>query len=219
MPDLSSVPVAAAILVGILALIWFATGTQWNVRRGHRVLQWIQPGLPHLAERTTLRWLGSSVVEMHMSNAKPPFREATLLLVMEPRDIPFLWAWSRLRGRRDLLILRGRLRQPPRYQMELLDAQSWSGREALRSIDRSAWLQAETPPAGLTLLHASNTDPALAGDLFRRLEQISPYTARLSVQRQPPHFQAYVGLPNFAQVSGKQFVDVMRRIGADLSTD
>jgi hypothetical protein len=218
MPDLSSLPVAVVVVLGILLLLWFAAGTQWNVGRGQRILRWLQPGLPQLAERTTLRWLGSSAVEMQMSSPKAPFREATLVLVMEPRDVPLMWAWSRLRGRRDLLILRGRLRHPPRLQLELLDARSWTGREALRSLDRSAWLQSEAAPAGLTLLHGGDTDPSLAAPLLEQLQQISPYVARLSVQRTPPHFQAHMAIPDLAQVSGKQFVEILRQVGTNLSS-
>ncbi len=52
------------ILALALVMGWFAVGIIWNIRRGNAVLRWLQTGLPRLGERTTLRWLGSSVVAM-----------------------------------------------------------------------------------------------------------------------------------------------------------
>src|SRR5512143_1159603 len=53
------------IAVAAVAVVaWFAWGTIANVRKGRELMRWMQGGLPALGERTTVRWLGSSVVEM-----------------------------------------------------------------------------------------------------------------------------------------------------------
>src|SRR3990172_3765450 len=70
---------------------WFAAGVVWNIRRGNAVLRWMQDGLPRLGEKTTLRWLGTSVVELTIHRAKAPFRQVEVLLVLTPRDVPWLW--------------------------------------------------------------------------------------------------------------------------------
>src|SRR3990172_1110431 len=95
------------VIAVTLVMGWFAGGVIFNIRRGNAVLKWMQAGLPALGEKTTLRWLGTSAVELGIAKAKPPFRRFELVVILEPRDVPWLWIWSMARGRRDLLILRG----------------------------------------------------------------------------------------------------------------
>ena len=83
-----SLNLAVFILVVVFVVGWFAIGTQYNVRKGHEAMRWLQEGLPLIGEKTTLRWLGSSVVELKIQQAKPPFSHATVLFVLEPRKTP-----------------------------------------------------------------------------------------------------------------------------------
>ncbi|HUK62485.1 MAG TPA: hypothetical protein VLV15_04100, partial [Dongiaceae bacterium] len=76
-------------------------------------------GLSALGGRTTVRWLGSTAVEMVLSDAKAPFAAVTLVIFLEPRDLPW-WPISRARGRRDTLIIRGVLHQAPAVELEAL---------------------------------------------------------------------------------------------------
>jgi len=89
-------------LIGIAAVAivaWFAAGTIWNVRKGRTLMRWMQGGLPLLGERTTVRWLGSTAVEMVIRDGKAPFASVTLVIFLEPRDLPWMWALGRSRGR------------------------------------------------------------------------------------------------------------------------
>ena len=127
------------VLVVLLVVGWFAIGTQFNVRRGHQALAWLQQSLKLLGEKTTLRWLGSSVVELKIANARDPFRRADVLVVLEPRDVPVLWWSARLIGRRDLLIVRGALQHPPRFELEAFDPHSWTGRGLEAKLKLRNW--------------------------------------------------------------------------------
>jgi len=127
------------VLVVLVIVGWFALGTHTNVRKGHRFLEWLQEGLPLLGEKTTLRWLGSSVVQLKIEKAHDPFRRAEVLVVLEPRDVPPLWLLSRLRGRRDLLIVRTELRTVPRQQVEILRPAAWSTRAIDREVNQLRW--------------------------------------------------------------------------------
>ncbi len=190
-------------LIGVLAVAvvaWFAAGTIWNVHAGRSLMRWMQDGLPLLGSRTTVRWLGSSVAEMTISEAKPPFASATLVIFLEPRDLPW-WPLSRLRGRRDTLIIRGVLKRPPLLELEVLDPASWSGRDALPRVPR-AWLVRE----GKIAAHYES-GPALerADALIARAQGAGMQTARLSVRRAEPHFQLHVLLPDRARPAREFF--------------
>ena len=104
-------------LIGIAAIAivaWFAAGTIWNVRTGRELMRWMQGGLPALGQRTTVRWLGSTAVEMVIRDGKAPFASATVVIFLEARDTPWMWAIGRSRGRRDTLIIRGCAAPGPR---------------------------------------------------------------------------------------------------------
>src|ERR1035437_5918879 len=115
-----------------LVMCWFAAGSIWNVRKGKSTLRWMQGGLHLLCERTTVRWLGTTAVELVLSKSKPPFEEATLVIFLETRDVPWLWGVSRSRGRRDALILRARLPRAPHARLAGLAPSSFGEGGVLR---------------------------------------------------------------------------------------
>jgi hypothetical protein len=186
-------------LVGILAVAvvaWFAAGTIWNVRAGRGLLRWMQGGLPLLGERTTVRWLGSTAVELVINQGKAQFAKATVVIFLEPRDLPW-WPLSRLRGRRDTLIVRGVLRRAPSFELEALDPASWSARDALPRVPGD-WPHATAP--GSVVVHYTG---AAALDHARALLEIAQRAGmnvrRLSVRRAEPNFQLHVPLPDTRQ--------------------
>ncbi|MER3543814.1 MAG: hypothetical protein C4311_04215 [Chloroflexota bacterium] len=233
-------PLTLGLALGLVILVWFAVGTQWNVSKGRRVLRWLQGGLPLLGERTTLRWYGSSAIHMQIAKARDPFREAEVLIILEPRDVSLLWLLARLRGRRDLMIVRGRLRRPPRFEMELADPRSWTGREALGQMRHSAWSELKLPLTpliplsptglkpgtggrggqkgeGLTLLYQVGEASERAPEFLTRLLQVSPSVARLSFRRGDiTQFQVHIGLPDIQQANAHQlfrtFVQIVRDV-------
>jgi hypothetical protein len=136
---------AIFVLAVVMFLGWFAVGTQLNIRTGHRLLRWLQDGMPRLGGRTTLRWLGSSAVELKVQTAVEPLRSAEVFIVLEPRDVPLLWWWFRARGRHDLLIVRGQLHAPPRFELEVLDPHAWSTRGVEGGLRRNRWSPVAVP--------------------------------------------------------------------------
>ena len=204
-------------LVGVAAVAvvaWFAAGTIWNVRKGSALMRWMQGGadgelrggLRALGERTTVRWLGSTAVEMVLSDAKPPFAAVTLVIFLEPRDLPW-WPISRARGRRDTLIIRGVLRRAPAVahlaEFEALDPASWSGRDALARVPRE-WLLREAT-GGLVVHHASAGPLAHADAMLALARRGGLAIRRLSMRRTEPNLQIHVDLPDGRQPAREFF--------------
>lgn len=201
-------------VVGLALLAWFAAGTIWNVRRGHEIMRWMQGGLPLLGERTTMRWLGSTAVEMVIRQARPPFEEAAVVIFLEPRDVPWMWAFSRGRGRRDTLIVRARLRQAPRADLEALDRQSWSGRDALRSLRGGEWSVRE-PGAreGLATFYRARAGLSRADAMLELAARAGLKVRRLSLRQGERHLQIHVDCPHRG-VSASDFFEAVRALGA-----
>ncbi len=186
-------------LIGIAAVAivaWFAAGTIWNVREGRALMHWMQGGLPVLGPRTTVRWLGSTAVEMVIAEAKAPFAAVTLVIFLEARDLPWMWALGRIGGRRDTLIVRGRLRQAPENEFEALDPASWSGREALPRVPPAWPVRPAASPGGLVVHNADAAALARADTLLAKAQDAGLAVMRLSARRTEPNFQVHVRLPD-----------------------
>jgi hypothetical protein len=188
------------IAIAAIALVaWFAAGTIWNVRRGSALMRWMQGGLPVLGERTTVRWLGSSVVEMAIRDGKAPFAGVTLLIFLEARDMPWMWALGRSRGRRDTLIVRGVLRRTPKVELEALDPASWSARDARPRVPAEWPVRQPAAPGGLVVHHTNAQALERADALLALAQSAGLQVARLSVRRTEPNFQLHVALPDSRQ--------------------
>jgi hypothetical protein len=199
-----------SVLVGAIAVVvvaWFAAGTIWNVRKASALMRWMQGGLDALGSRTTVRWLGSTAVEMGLRDVKAPFSAVTLVIFLAPRDLP----WMRLlgRGRGDTLIVRGVLRRAPSVELEALDPASWSGREALPRVPRE-WLVRQPAAHGGAVVHYANADALARVDALLELaERKGLVVRRLSVRRTEPHFQVHVGLPD-GVLPAREFFEAVR---------
>jgi hypothetical protein len=199
-------------LLAVVVTAWFGAGTVWNVRKGSALMRWMQEGLPLLGERTTVRWLGSSAVEMCIRQAKPPFAEVTLIIFLEPRDLPW-WGLSRRLGRRDTIIIRAKLRRTPDADLEALEPWSWSSRDVLHRLPATEWSRRE-PAAPGDLSTWFKTPAALAhADALVELAHRSGLTVRrLSVRRAEPHFQLHLAPPRDG-VSAREYFEAVRALG------
>ena len=202
-------------LIGVAAVAvvaWFAAGTIWNVRKGSALMRWMQGGtdgelrggLRALGERTTVRWLGSTAVEMVLSDAKPPFAAVTLVIFLEARDLPW-WPISRACGRRDTLIIRGVLRRAPAREIEALDPLSWSGRDALARVPREWLVRAAAAPGELVVHHAGAGALAHADAMLALARRGGLVIRRLSVRCTEPNLQIHIAFPDGRQPAHEFF--------------
>lgn len=200
-PNLMNSPLAIALVV--VVMLWFAVGIQWNLRKGNALLRWLQGGLPLLGKRTTLRWLGSSVVELKITQPENPFLDAEVLIVLEPRDVGPLWGWGRLHGRRDFLILRARLDQPPRFELEAGDQRGWTGRDALRRLSWKEWRHTDWGDANLQVAYSGGRASEEARGHWMAFQAASGGIWRLSIRRTTPHLEVHLMLPNITQFAAE----------------
>jgi hypothetical protein len=197
------------ILVALLVVGWFALGTHFNVRRGEAALRWLQQGLPQVGEKTTLRWLGSSAVELNIQQGKAPFRAAEVVIVLEPRDVPPYWLLARLRGRQDLFIFRGTLSNRPALEMEALNPDSWSTRGLDRKCEARGW-SSQPAPAPLVVYargHVQNVSTVLAA-----AELPGCPLVRLSLRRAAPEFEIQWQLSHLLAHPSSAVFQTIRRI-------
>jgi hypothetical protein len=211
MPDLP--PYATVLLLALLGVfLVFALGTNRNVRKGNELLKWLQGGLPLLGARTTLRWLGSTAAVMQIREAKDPFREAEVVVVLKPRDVTFLWAWARAKGREDFVILRGRLRGAPAFELEAGDRRGWTGLERIRVLDLDTWLEADWGDPNVKVVHSRDADPAVARRAWDQLAAATQGVWRLSIRRDNPNLEVHLLPPDTGAVPAERLVEAFRSL-------
>jgi len=194
-------------IAAVAVVAWFAAGTIWNVRTGRELMRWMQGGLPALGQRTTARWLGSTAVEMVIRDGKAPFASATVVIFLEARDTPWMWAIGRSRGRRDTLIIRAMLRRTPQIEFEALDPATWSGRDALPRVPHDWLVRREV--GNLVVHHANAAALEKADRLLALAQRVKLAVRRLSLRRTEPNFQLHVSLPDRRQ-SARDLFEVIR---------
>ena len=205
------------VLAILFFLGWFAAGIIWNVRKGDAVLKWLRQGLPLVGERSTLTWRGSSVVEMQIAKAKGSFRSAETLVVFEPRDVPFLWALARLRGRRDLLIFRSQLRSTPAFEIEAFDPQGWSTNSLQEIVQRKNWTRVDLPAIQpLVTYSASESTADRAKPLIDLAVRAGGKVVRLAVHRDMPNLEIHWILPQTTAFPAQALFSTIQKIGEDI---
>jgi len=201
---------AIFILVVILVVGGFALGTHRNVRRGDDAMRWAQGGLPLVGEKTTLHWLGSSVLQLKIQNARRPFREAEVLFVLEPRDIAPLWLLARARGRRDLFIFRSRMHTLPELEFEAFEPRAWSARGRESQLRNQKW---RPFPAGNSLVAYAPEAPRAATGLLDLAALSGCPLVRLSIQRHDPNFEVHWPLEELKKLPASTVFETLRKLG------
>ena len=213
MPNLDTLAMPIGLVVALVVLVWFAWGTQSNVRAGDRVFKWLRDGLPLIGEKTTLHWMGSSVAQLKIAKAKAPFRSAETLFIFEPRDVIFLWLWSRLQGRRDLMIFRGTLNAAPSFELEILDPTGWTTHRTERDVQKKNWTTIELPEHPALRIFQSGDASAVAKPFADLATQAGAKLIRLSVHRTTPNVEVHWLLPNMQTDSARAMFTMLRQIG------
>ena len=206
-------PKTILVVVVAVVMLWFAMGVIYNIRRGERLLRWAQGGLPLVGERTTFRWLGSSVAELVIAQGKGAIRRLELLVVLAPRDLVWNWAIAFLRGRKDILILRLDLAGPPRLAFDLADPQTWTGRMILQDARGREWQIQEYQ--GQELAAASGHHKLAASQLERLhepLARLSPRFARISLRRETPHLELHLPFPDTPGSRADEFFTALQAL-------
>jgi hypothetical protein len=201
------------VAIGVF-MLWFALGTQRNIRKGNDLLKWLQRGLPQLGRKTTLRWIGSSAVQLDIVKAHKPFDSAQIVVVLEPRDVGFLWLWARARNRRDFMILRADLDRSPAFEVEAGDPSGWTGGDRLRKLDAAAWQRDAWEEQNVGVAHTPGIDVAPIREAWERLTEITGGVWRLSVRQRPPHLEIHVMPPDTSTTRAEDLFSAFRDLAA-----
>jgi hypothetical protein len=218
MPEVPVNPQYILIIAVIVVMGWFAVGVVYNLRRGDALLKWMQTGLPSIGQKTTFRWLGTSVAELVIAHAKKPFRRLETLLVLKPRDIFWMTILAYFQGREDIVIFRAQLNTPPLTDLELVDPKTWTGRSIVKQFSERNWDSQDyqglqlMAPKGLLSLAATTLDR-----LAFPMQQLSARYARFSLRRDTSHLEVHIPFPAYRSMEAKHYFGALRQLADAVS--
>lgn len=154
------------LIVAVLLVLWWIGGRQWNRRRAVQLARAARAALAALGDDITVRALGGGTGGFIMDVGRPGagIRSAQLLCLLEPRDFPLAWAWTRWRGRRDQFILKVEAIRPLRAA-RLEGRGRPAGGFGLRRLVAAA-TQAQSPQVQVSF----GVAPGEEGDIPRAVE-------------------------------------------------
>lgn len=173
--------------LSVVVLVWYFLGQQAMRRRGLLLLQQVRAALPILGESPKLRWLGGSAFQLTLERPVHPFKALTITVVLEPREIVFLWLVNRFRQRRDLMVVRGDFVAPPPAMGELFRAEGPGGKEADAAALSERWPIDAFDASGLQLAASSPLLHEALRDTTQQLHTQLSSLLRLSIRDTSPH--------------------------------
>ncbi len=199
--------VIAVIGLCVFLALWYGGGYLYNRRRGQRLFRWLEAGLDVLGGEREAGWIGSpaSGARVNVTHAASPFRRLEITLLLENREIPLLWLFDHLRGKRDGLIIRATLRSPRRGEVEIGPA---SRRAARRQGQPWTWQEG---PHGLTVAYQGPGAQQQVAALEPWLEAYGAHLRRFAWRKADPHVQLQMKVAGLLATSSETFL-------ADLQT-
>jgi hypothetical protein len=124
-----------------------------------------------------------------------------------------VWAWNRLHGRRDMIVLQATLRFQPFWGLEIYRPGTVLAGDSAQLARREGWT--ETPLGQLRVATPAQTGTALATDLLDLVER--DRVLRLAVRRQAPHLTLALNVPDPARQDPSALTETARRLAARLA--
>lgn len=177
----------------VAGYVW---GSAVNRRFRWSLARWARAAFRDLPHGATIQTFGTSGVLIRQPRPRPDISDLQITVLLEPREVAPLWLWSRLWGRRDLVVVRITLRSPARADLEIAARASAFGRAAMRALTEADGWRVVDRGETFTVAARRTRDPeGLGQDLLRILTPVIPGLAQVSVRRGTPAVQVGFPLP------------------------
>ncbi len=191
------------IALTILVVIWYIAGSWMNRRRASYLLGWIKKGVQELGGEATWRAMGTSGFQVSVRGAKHPFKRIEMVILLEPREVLLFWLFNRLRGHRDMMVLKADLRTIPRAEVEVMPKRAGITKKFLKAIEGKAWAREGIGDTNLMVLRKGKGVTELAEKLAHLLRGYAPHVLRFSLRKRSPHLLIHLSLPGLESAEAK----------------
>lgn len=185
--DTSQLATQIVIGLSVLLVLWYPFGRRMNRRRGPQALRWLREGIRAYEGQASVNWVGGSAFRVEVQGALGPFKRVGMMVLLEAREMLLLWIFNRLRGQRDMLVIKGDLRLKPKTDLELTRRGRRAGR-AMRALEKEGWTIDSLN--GMFIALKRGKDREIASRLTSALSGEALQLVRLSLRKRTPHLIA-----------------------------
>ncbi|HEY3061938.1 MAG TPA: hypothetical protein VGL99_23425 [Chloroflexota bacterium] len=195
MPDfLEAIGLQLAIAIGVVLIVWYLGGNELMRRRSHRLAIWTKRMLDPLGGKQSIRWLSGQAFRLEVEGTKAPIRSLLATGLVESWDTPLIWAWNRLHGRRDIILLQLTLREQPMWGLEVYRPGTLLAGDARHMARQEGWT--ETTRDELVIMCGGEAPLRLATELLDAIQAERRRLLRLAVRRQGHHLTLGLAVPD-----------------------
>jgi len=200
---------ATQIIIGLSALLvlWYPFGRQMNRRRGLQALRWLREGIRTYEGQASVNWVGASAFRVDVQGALGPFKRVGIMVLLEAREVLLLWVINRLRGQRDIVVLKGDLRLKPKSDLEVT-RRGWRAGRAMKALEKEGW----TIDSLNGIFIARKRDTEIASRLTSTLSEEVPRLVKLSLRKRSPHLVANFHLSEMEGVTAESLFHFVEKV-------
>ncbi|MCX5736370.1 MAG: hypothetical protein NTW68_18975 [candidate division NC10 bacterium] len=189
-------PTGTDLVIGLAAFLlgWYLFGLHLSRRRGGALVRQIRDSIQFFGGAATIRWIGRSAFRIEVEPLAPPLSRLGVSLLLEPRETFLLWAFGRLSGRRDWLMVSATLSGGVKGAFEVYHPRRRGGGDSAHEVRSLGWAVEPFPGRAELLCAAPGPDGrALAQEVMGALRGLEIWGVR--VRNKEPQLTVSLPLP------------------------
>jgi len=155
-----------------------------------------------------VNWIGASAFRVDVQGALGPFKRVGMMVLLEAREVLLLWIINRLRGQRDILVIKGDLRLKPKTDLELT-RRGWRAGRAMRALESEGWTIDSLNGMFIALKRGKDTE--IASRLASALSE-AVGLVRLSTRKRSPHLVANFHLSGLEGMTAESIFHFLEKV-------
>jgi len=169
------------IALSAFLFLWYFAASTLNRQRGIATYRWLRQSLEAVGKVSIAEWIGSSNMgaRLVVKKAAKPFGRVEARYLLEPREFLPYWLYSRLKGKRDEIVIQVTLRYALKANFEI------TNREIGHQVQKS--LAGNQVPQGPQNAYTDPEEAHLRSMLETFLAEYGSTTEKIIVRRESPH--------------------------------
>lgn len=188
------------IVIGLSVFLfcWYFIFMIMNRKKGLDIYRWLRQGLDVMGKITTAEWIGASNMggRLVVKNATKPFHRIEAIYLLEPREFLPYWIFSRLRGKREAVVIKVVFHSPPKGNLEIKRTPVYKAKKLPENQQFHKEFQ--------IVLADRNADRFFLG-VEQFLAENGSLVERVMVHPQAPHLEIHARLRPLLQTSSATF--------------
>jgi len=187
------------IALSAFLFIWYFSANSLNRRRGIATYRWLYRSLEAVGKVSIAEWIGSSNMgaRLVVKKAAKPFRHVEARYLLEPREFLPYWLYSRLKGKRDEVVIQVTLRTALKANFEITN-------QAIEHQSKKP-LTSNQVPQDSQYANTDSEEIHLRTALETFLAEYGLTTERIIVQREAPHLTLHARIKPLLQSPAESF--------------